>query len=87
MKVWDLRQFQQGTPVATFKHHTEPITSVEWHPEDSTVLAASGADNQVSNTISFPKIEHVKMSTSRAQIDIFHTQKKIQQTFPYTLQT
>jgi len=48
MKVWDLRKFQQGTPVANFKHHTEPITSVEWHPEDSAVLAASGADNQIT---------------------------------------
>ena len=48
LKVWDLRQFQNGVPVATFKHHNAPITSVEWHPTDSTVFAASGDDNQIT---------------------------------------
>ncbi|KAI0207134.1 Glutamate-rich WD repeat-containing protein 1 [Lamellibrachia satsuma] len=48
LKVWDLRQFAQGKPVAMFKHHTAPITSVEWHQTDSTVFAASGADDQVT---------------------------------------
>ncbi|XP_061413021.1 glutamate-rich WD repeat-containing protein 1-like [Lethenteron reissneri] len=45
IKVWDLRQFQKGEPVASFKQHTAPITSVEWHPGDSSVFAASGADD------------------------------------------
>ncbi|XP_077170957.1 glutamate-rich WD repeat-containing protein 1 [Paroedura picta] len=48
LKIWDLRQFQKGSPVATFKQHTAPITSVEWHPTDSGVFAASGADDQVT---------------------------------------
>ncbi|XP_006277708.1 glutamate-rich WD repeat-containing protein 1 [Alligator mississippiensis] len=48
IRIWDLRQFQKGTSVATFKQHTAPITSVEWHPTDSGVLAAAGADNQVT---------------------------------------
>ncbi|XP_054849465.1 glutamate-rich WD repeat-containing protein 1 [Eublepharis macularius] len=48
LKIWDLRQFQKGLPVATFKQHTAPITSVEWHPTDSGVFAASGADHQVT---------------------------------------
>lgn len=47
IKVWDLRQFDKGEPVASFKHHSAPITSVEWHPTDATVLASSGADDQV----------------------------------------
>lgn len=34
--------------MAKFKHHTAPITSVEWHPTDSTVFAASGADDQLT---------------------------------------
>lgn len=35
-------------PLAVFKHHTAPITSIEWHPADSTVFAASGDDNQIT---------------------------------------
>ena len=48
IKVWDLRQFDKGEAIAKFKHHTEPITSVEWHPTDSSVFCASGADNQIT---------------------------------------
>lgn len=39
---------QHGKPVATFKHHLAPITSVEWHPTDSTVFCASGSDDQLT---------------------------------------
>jgi len=48
IKVWDLRQIKNNTPVATFKHHTAPITSVEWHPSDNSVFTASGSDHQIS---------------------------------------
>ena len=24
LKIWDLRSFDKGIPVATFKHHTQP---------------------------------------------------------------
>jgi len=48
LKIWDLRSFDKGIPVATFKHHTQPVTSVEWHPKDFSVLASSGADNQIA---------------------------------------
>jgi ribosome assembly protein RRB1 len=56
IKVWDLRMLkpQQGKggpkvePVGFFQWHKEPITSIEWHPQDDTVLAAAGADNMVS---------------------------------------
>ncbi|XP_036451774.1 glutamate-rich WD repeat-containing protein 1 [Colossoma macropomum] len=48
LKVWDLRQFQSGRAVASFKQHSAPITSVEWNPVDSSVFAASGADDVVS---------------------------------------
>ncbi|KAI1885863.1 hypothetical protein AGOR_G00208150 [Albula goreensis] len=48
LKVWDLRQFQSGRPVATFKQHSAPVTSVQWNPLDSSVFAASGADDVVS---------------------------------------
>lgn len=37
-----------GNAVATFKHHTAPITSVEWSTRDSSVFAASGSDEQLT---------------------------------------
>ncbi|KAL1410380.1 Ribosome assembly protein rrb1 [Vanrija albida] len=50
VKVWDLRMFGKAkpTPVAHFTWHTAPITSVEWHPTDPSVFAASGSDDQVT---------------------------------------
>ncbi|KAM9309405.1 glutamate-rich WD repeat-containing protein 1 [Pholidichthys leucotaenia] len=48
LKVWDLRQFKTGQPMANFKQHSAPITSVEWNPTDSSMFAASGADDVVS---------------------------------------
>ncbi|GIY94452.1 glutamate-rich WD repeat-containing protein 1, partial [Caerostris extrusa] len=45
LKVWDLRQFPGAEAVATFKYHSAPITSVEWHPTDHSVFAASSADD------------------------------------------
>ncbi|KAH9273214.1 hypothetical protein BASA83_004503 [Batrachochytrium salamandrivorans] len=50
--IWDLRTWptSKGKPVplASFKWHQEPITSIDWHPTESSVLAASGADDQVT---------------------------------------
>lgn len=34
--------------MASFKQHSGPVTSVEWSPIDSSVFAASGADDVVS---------------------------------------
>ncbi len=48
LKIWDLRTITSGEPVATFKHHAGPVTSVEWHHADATVLASSGADDQIA---------------------------------------
>ena len=36
------------TPVASFTWHRAPITSVEWHPTEDSLFAASGADDQVT---------------------------------------
>lgn len=47
LHIWDLRQIQTQQPVATFKHHSKYITTVEWHPTDSSVLATGGADDQI----------------------------------------
>ncbi|KDN37940.1 WD40 repeat-like protein [Tilletiaria anomala UBC 951] len=58
LKVWDMRTFKSGTgtagkaakpdPVAAFQWHTAPISSVEWHPSEESVFAASGRDDQVT---------------------------------------
>ncbi|ESN90633.1 hypothetical protein HELRODRAFT_108698 [Helobdella robusta] len=54
VKVWDLsmcKKNSSGTslqPVARFKHHSRPITSIEWNPHDSTVFATSGEDDQLT---------------------------------------
>jgi len=42
LAVWDLRHFSKTPePLARFTPHTTPITSVEWHPTDESMLAAS----------------------------------------------
>ena len=35
-------------PVASFYWHKAPITSIEWHPSEDSIFAASGADDQVT---------------------------------------
>merc|ERR1712059_14806 len=85
VKVWDLRSFGGITdPVATFKHHNGPVTSVEWNQNDSTVFASSGDDDQVAlwDLALEKEIEeihwHAKvpgliMATSHTGFDIFRT--------------
>lgn len=52
LKVWDMRNFkaQDGapSPVAHFEWHQGPISSVEWHPDEDSIFAASGRDDQVT---------------------------------------
>ncbi|KAJ3392940.1 ribosome biosynthesis protein rrb1 [Entophlyctis sp. JEL0112] len=37
-----------ATPAATFSWHKKPVTSIEWHSAESSVLAVSAADDQVT---------------------------------------
>ena len=48
--VFDLRHFKMNavSPVASFDWHKGPITSIEWHPTDESVLGVTGADNQIT---------------------------------------
>ncbi|KAJ3571402.1 hypothetical protein NP233_g3781 [Leucocoprinus birnbaumii] len=55
IKTWDLRNVKKKgsgepdpTPVAHFNWHKQPITSIEWHPTEDSIFAASGADDQVT---------------------------------------
>ncbi|KAK3339959.1 WD40-repeat-containing domain protein [Lasiosphaeria hispida] len=54
--VWDLRQWKPSssstpdkpTPIASFDYHKEQITSVEWHPNDDSIVAVAAGDNTVT---------------------------------------
>lgn len=56
--VWDLRHWKpnaaapgsqiSASPVASFDFHKEPVTSIEWHPSDDSVVAVGSADNTVT---------------------------------------
>ncbi len=49
--VWDLRSFKSGTtptPVASFDFHKAPITSIEFHPTEESILAVASEDNTVT---------------------------------------
>ncbi|EWC45328.1 hypothetical protein DRE_00727 [Drechslerella stenobrocha 248] len=52
--VWDMRTFSSTggagnvAPVASFPWHQQPITSVEWNPNDDTVAAVGSADGTVT---------------------------------------
>ncbi|KAH2348291.1 hypothetical protein KXW30_007922 [Aspergillus fumigatus] len=56
--VWDLRHWKpnasapssqiKASPVAAFDFHREPVTSIEWHPTDDSVVAVGSADNTVT---------------------------------------
>ncbi|KAG6866060.1 hypothetical protein C0991_009157 [Blastosporella zonata] len=55
IKAWDLRNVKKKgsngpdpKPVAAFDWHKAPITSIEWHPTEDSIFAASGADDQLT---------------------------------------
>jgi ribosome assembly protein RRB1 len=48
LRVWDLRSIKGGEAVGDLGWHTEAITSVEWSPDQPSVICASSADNQVT---------------------------------------
>ncbi|KAG6877882.1 hypothetical protein C0993_002883 [Termitomyces sp. T159_Od127] len=55
VKAWDLRNVKKKgsdapdpKPVAAFDWHKAPITSIEWHPTEDSIFAASGADDQLT---------------------------------------
>lgn len=51
LKVWDLRTFSSGTPVAELSFHKKSITSVEWCPHESSMLATSSEDDQIGVSV------------------------------------
>lgn len=47
-KIWDLRAFKNGQSAGHFKWHSGPVTSLEWHPQQESVIAVSSADDSSS---------------------------------------
>lgn len=45
-RCWDVRQLDGA--LASFSHHTQPLTSCSWHPKDEAVLAVSCQDGQLT---------------------------------------
>ena len=41
LSIFDLRRFKNGDPLAKFSTSKSPITAVEWHPTDESMLVAS----------------------------------------------
>ncbi|KAI5804588.1 WD40-repeat-containing domain protein [Geopyxis carbonaria] len=52
--VWDLRSFANAakgktvSAVASFTHHQSPITSVEFHPTEDSIVAVASADGAIT---------------------------------------
>ncbi|KAF8473178.1 WD40-repeat-containing domain protein [Kalaharituber pfeilii] len=52
--VWDLRTFPSSatgasiSPTAQFTFHQQPITSIEFHPSEDSIVAVASADNTVT---------------------------------------
>ena len=42
------KSYAMSTPVAQFSWHRGPITSITWHPQEESVLAMTGADDQLT---------------------------------------
>ncbi|PRP74791.1 glutamate-rich WD repeat-containing protein [Planoprotostelium fungivorum] len=50
-KVWDLRSLKSGQScesIGHYKWHKDQITSIEWDPNDDSVIAVAGADDQLT---------------------------------------
>ena len=48
MRTWPTCKNNQPETAASFSWHKAPISSIDWHPTETSVLAVSGADDQVT---------------------------------------
>ncbi|RMZ84724.1 hypothetical protein DV737_g1052, partial [Chaetothyriales sp. CBS 132003] len=56
------------TPVASFNFHKKPITSIEWHPTDDSVVGVASADG----TVTFSAAEAASGDIKPRRIVFFH---------------
>lgn len=64
--VWDLRNFQSKDippqPLARFTCHKKPITSLEWHPSDESMIVVSDEDGTYIYDLSIEEDEDEEKS-------------------------
>uniref|UniRef100_A0A8C1HD33 Glutamate-rich WD repeat containing 1 n=1 Tax=Cyprinus carpio carpio TaxID=630221 RepID=A0A8C1HD33_CYPCA len=65
--------FQSGRPVASFKQHSAPVTSVEWNPADSSLLFLHQGQKEVKELHWHPQIPGLVISTALSGFNIFRT--------------
>ena len=46
--TWRSSTKSSPSPAASFTWHEAPVTSIEWHPIEDSIFAASAADDQVT---------------------------------------
>ena len=70
--VWDLRNFQSKDappqPLARFTCHKKPITGLEWHPSDESMIVVSDEDGTYIYDLSIEEDEDEE-KTDTAGID------------------
>ena len=66
--VWDLRNFQSNDgppqPLARFTCHKKPITSLEWHPSDESMIVVSDEDGTYIYDLSIEEDEEEEETKS-----------------------
>lgn len=73
LSVWDLRHFSAGgnvKPLARFTSHRTPITSVEWHPTDESMLGATDDVGAYVYDLSVEEDESTTASTTTGRLDV-----------------
>ena len=64
---------RQPTPVASFDWHTSPITSVSWHPTESSVFTAAAAEGTVTLwdlSVEQDDDEEAAQQTGQGEVDV-----------------
>lgn len=73
--VWDLRKFQTSPegkdpqPLARFTSHKKPITSVEWHPTDESMIVLSDEDATYIYDLSIEEDEEEEESEAQPELE------------------
>lgn len=75
LSVWDLRNFSGSVlaPLARFTPHKTPITSVEWHPTDESMLAVTDEHGAYVYDLSVEEDDVAEQSEVPPQLLFIHS--------------